>query len=202
MSHNKRRAVAITKFLFCQYVVTTIVQIGSSSTFRQWNRQWNSSSNTCLRLGKTFAIARVLLKLWLESFCFHALVIAQIKCHSLLLIRQRALRKRNFVVMEFVMKVLWQDHTFVLKCKLNALCLLSLDEYTCIWIVKETMINKTANFHQHSQESTKSCDILRNFMKGLGQCWFGLMVFHNIPWSHLSAQFLISHLVDFLQINY
>ena len=30
-------------------------------------------------------------------------------------IRQRALRKRNFVVMGPVMKVLWQDHTFVIK---------------------------------------------------------------------------------------
>ena len=38
--------------------------------------------------------------------------------------RQRALRKRNFVVMGFVMKVLWQHHTFVMKCTLNALCLL------------------------------------------------------------------------------
>ena len=38
--------------------------------------------------------------------------------------RQRALRKRNFVVMGFVMKVLWQDHTFVMKCTLNALCLM------------------------------------------------------------------------------
>ncbi len=27
-------------------------------------------------------------------------------------IRQRALRKRNFVVKGFVMKVLWQDYTF------------------------------------------------------------------------------------------
>ncbi len=34
---------------------------------------------------------------------------------------QRALRKRNFVVKGFVMKVLWQDHTFVMKCTLNAL---------------------------------------------------------------------------------
>ena len=42
------------------------------------------------------------------------------------LIRQRALRKRNFVAMGFVMKVLWQDHTFVMKCTLNALCLLSI----------------------------------------------------------------------------
>ena len=38
--------------------------------------------------------------------------------------RQRALRKRNFVVMGFVIKVLWQDHTFVMKCTLNALCLM------------------------------------------------------------------------------
>ncbi len=29
--------------------------------------------------------------------------------------RQRALRKSNFVVMGFVMKVLRQDHTFVMK---------------------------------------------------------------------------------------
>ena len=41
-------------------------------------------------------------------------------------IRQRALRKGNFVVMGFVMKVLWQDHTFVMKCTLNALCLLAI----------------------------------------------------------------------------
>ncbi len=34
-----------------------------------------------------------------------------------------ASRKRNFVVMGFV--VLWQDHTFVMKCILNVLCLLS-----------------------------------------------------------------------------
>ena len=40
--------------------------------------------------------------------------------------RQRALRKRNFVVMGFVMKVLWQDRTFVMKCTLNGLCLISL----------------------------------------------------------------------------
>ncbi len=40
--------------------------------------------------------------------------------------RQRALRKRNFVVMGFVMKLLWQDHTFVMKCTLNALCLMGL----------------------------------------------------------------------------
>ena len=38
--------------------------------------------------------------------------------------RQRALRKRNFVAMGFAMKVLWQDHTFVMKCTLNALCLI------------------------------------------------------------------------------
>ena len=35
--------------------------------------------------------------------------------------RQRALRKRFFILMGFVMKVLWQDHTFVMKCSLNAL---------------------------------------------------------------------------------
>ena len=39
-------------------------------------------------------------------------------------IRQRALRKRNFVATGFVMKVLWQDHNFVMRCTLNALCLL------------------------------------------------------------------------------
>ncbi len=38
--------------------------------------------------------------------------------------RQRALRKRNCVAMGFVKKVLWRDHTFVMKCTLNALCLL------------------------------------------------------------------------------
>ncbi len=35
------------------------------------------------------------------------------------------LRKRNFVVMGFVMKVLWQYHTFVMKHTLNALLYLS-----------------------------------------------------------------------------
>ncbi len=30
-------------------------------------------------------------------------------------IRQRELMKRNFVVMGFVMKVTWQDHTFVMQ---------------------------------------------------------------------------------------
>ena len=43
--------------------------------------------------------------------------------------RQRALRNRNLFAMGFVMKVLWQDHTFVMKCTLNALCLLSLIMY-------------------------------------------------------------------------
>ncbi len=37
---------------------------------------------------------------------------------------QRALRKRNYVAKGFVMKVLWQDHTFVMKFTLNALCLM------------------------------------------------------------------------------
>ncbi len=40
--------------------------------------------------------------------------------------RQGALRKRNFVVMGFAMKVLCQDRTFVMKCTLNALCQISL----------------------------------------------------------------------------
>ena len=44
-------------------------------------------------------------------------------------IRQRALKKSNFVVMGFVTKVLWQDHTFVMKCTLNVLCLLP--SYDC-----------------------------------------------------------------------
>ncbi len=34
------------------------------------------------------------------------------------------LRKCNFVVMGFGTKLLWQYHTFVMKCTLNALCLL------------------------------------------------------------------------------
>ncbi len=38
--------------------------------------------------------------------------------------RQRAFRKCSFVVMGYVMKVLWQDHTFVIKCTLNALWLI------------------------------------------------------------------------------
>ena len=38
--------------------------------------------------------------------------------------RQRTLRKRNFVVMGFLIKALWQDYTYVPKCTLNALCLL------------------------------------------------------------------------------
>ncbi len=48
--------------------------------------------------------------------------------------RQRALRKRNLVVMGFVMKVLWQDHTFVMKCTLNALCLIYLHEHMTMHI--------------------------------------------------------------------
>ena len=45
------------------------------------------------------------------------------------LYRQKATHKSPpciFVVMGFVIKVLWQDNTFVMKCTVNALCLMIL----------------------------------------------------------------------------
>ena len=55
-------------------------------------------------------------------------------CFGVNSIRQRALKKRNFVVMGFVIKVLWQDHTFVTKCTLNALCLIFLYNMYNSWM--------------------------------------------------------------------
>ena len=122
LSHSKRRAVAIRKLLFCQYVVTTIVQIGSSSTFRQWNLQCNSSR-------KTFAITRVLLQLRLESYCFHTFVIAQIKCLSLLF---QDIRKVQFRL-EFVVFILEKLH--LKQATLSANMVLLTFSYRVSWKV-------------------------------------------------------------------